>query len=75
MTPNSMTGYVSHQQSMCFLLGKSGLLPILARKAVLFLQSSWNEFSPSSGYSSTVKWESFARRLLHIGEKDSAAGI
>lgn len=74
VTPNSISAYVSHQQSMCFQLGKRGLLPVLARKAVLFLQSSWKEFSTSSGYSSTVKWESFAKRLLYIVEKYSAAG-
>lgn len=74
VTPSSMTTYVSHQQLMRFLLGKRGLLPLLARKAVLFLQNSWKEISPSSGYSSTVKWENFAKRPLYIVEKDSAAG-
>lgn len=74
VTPSSMTTYVSHQQVMRFLLGKRGLLPVLARKAVLCLQSSWKEFSPSSGYSSTVKWENFSERPLCIVGKDSAAG-
>lgn len=45
VTPNSVAAYMSHQRSMCFLLGKRWFLPVLTWKAVLFLQIGRKEFS------------------------------
>lgn len=59
---------------LVFLVWKA-LLPVLTRKAVLFLQIAWEEFSHHQALLSQVKWESFAKRLLYVVEKDSAAGV